>query len=49
MSAAREILPVVPAAAPHIDHTWELRGIEYEDAAAVQRFECSFCGDVRFA
>lgn len=41
--APRPLLHVVPV---H-EHTWQLRGVEYDDSFAVSRFECD-CGEVLF-
>ncbi len=38
--------PTLRVVAPH-EHTWQLRGVEYDDTFSVTRFECD-CGEVRF-
>ena len=32
---------------PH-EHTWQLRGIDYDDTGAVREFVCTVCAEVWF-
>ena len=38
----------LPLSTTHAEHTWELRGEEFEDGLSIRRYECVACGEVRF-
>jgi len=46
-AAVESTTPRLRLVAPH-EHTWQLRGVEYDDTFEVRRYECDTCDDVMY-